>query len=352
MKRTIILFIFSLGLPVPSPAQKQLVGIGTANPQAVLEVVSRNNGILIPRQTAFQIESMQNPDESELAYSLTDNGMIITRKGFWYFRSGTWFPLTGDSSNNENIYTINGTLTSNRQVNQDGKQLNIGPGLLYLDGASSAAGVLTTSPTQTIDVNGNVRIQPLNKVAAVISSAQGVLMNNDDFFDVGDVKPSFATSDHDGWYLLDGRDITALPQTAQNNALGILGITTLLPNATGRYSMGTTAATGVVSGSSTVTLTRANLPNVNLNYTTDAEAGHSHTMTYQRIRTTTVFGGGNNIHVYWLAGTVVGGGGLYSISSSSIGHNHTYTVSTGGTATPVNIQPAALNTNFFVYLGQ
>lgn len=352
MKRIIILFIFSLGLSIPSLAQKPLIGIGTANPRAVLDVVSTNNGILIPRQAAFQIESMQNPDESELAYSLTDNGVIITRKGFWYFRSGTWFPLTGDGSNNENIYTVNGTLTSNRQVNQDGKQLNIGPGFLYLDGTSSTMGVLTTSPTQTIDIDGTVRIQTLNKVAGVISTAQGVLMHNPDFFDVGDVKPSLITADHDGWYLLDGRNISTLPQTAQNNASNILGITTLLPNAAGRYSMGTTAATGAVSGSSTATLTRSNLPNVNLSYTADAEAGHSHTMTYQRIRTTTAFGGGNNIHVYWLAGTVVGGGGLYNITSSSIGHNHTYTVSTGGTATPINIQPAALNTNYFVYLGQ
>ncbi|MGC5743385.1 hypothetical protein [Chryseobacterium sp. NFX27] len=352
MTRIIILFIFSLGLSIPSLAQKPLIGIGTASPQAVLDIVSINNGILIPRQTAIQIESIQNPDESELAYSLTDNGMRITRKGFWYFHSGTWFPLTGDGSNHENIYTVNGTLTSNRQVNQDGKQLNIGPGLLYLDGASSAMGVLTTSPTQTIDVDGSVRIQTLNKVAGVISNAQGVLMNTLDFFDVGDVKPSFVTADHDGWYLLDGRDITTLPQTAQNNASSILGITTVLPNAAGRYSMGTTAATGAVSGSSTATLTRANLPNVNLSYTTDAEAGHSHTMTYQRIRATTSFGGGNNIHVYWLAGAVVGGGGLYSINSTSVGHNHTYTVSTGGTATPINIQPAALNANYFVYLGQ
>lgn len=352
MKRIIILFIFSLGLSTSSLAQKPLIGIGTANPKAVLDVVSATNGILIPRQTAFQIESMQNPDESELAYSLTDNGMRITRKGFWYFRLGTWFPLTGDGSNNENIYTVDGILTSNRQVNQDGKQLNIGSGLLYLDGGSSTAGVLTTSPTQTIDVDGNIRVQTLNKVAGVISSAQGVLMHNPDFFDVGDVKPSLMRADHDGWYLLDGRDITTLPQTAQNNASSILGITTLLPNAAGRYSMGTTAATGAVSGSSTATLVRANLPNVNLSYTTDAEAAHSHTMTYQRIRTTTSFGGGNNIHVYWLAGAVVGGGGLFSRDSTSSGHNHTYTVSSGGTAAPINIQPAALNTNYFVYLGQ
>jgi len=352
MKKTIIIFIFSLGLSIPSMAQKPLIGIGTANPQVVLDVVSTKNGILIPRQTAFQIENMQNPDESELAYSLTDNGMVVTRKGFWYFHSGTWFPLTGNSSNNENIYTVNGTLTSNRQVDQDGKQFNMGPGLLYLDGTSSGTGVLTTSPTQTIDVNGSVRIQTLNKVAGVISNAQGVLLNNPDFFDVGDVKPSFLTSDHDGWYLLDGRDITTLPQTAQNNASDILGITTLLPDATGRYSMGTTGATGAVSGRSTATLTRANLPNVNLSYTTDAEAGHTHAMTYQRIRTTTEFGGGNNIHVYWLAGTIVGGGGPYNISSSMIGHNHTYTVNSGGTATPINIQPAALNANYFVYLGQ
>ncbi|ANF52895.1 hypothetical protein A0O34_21265 [Chryseobacterium glaciei] len=352
MKKIIILFIFSFGLYIPLLAQKPLVGIGTANPQAVLDVVSSNNGILIPRQTASQIESMQDPDEWELAYSVTNNGSMINKKSFWYFRSGSWFPLTGDGSNNENIYTVNGNLKSDRQLSQNGNHLNIGPGLLYVDATTSSVGILTTSPTQAFDINGNIRIRTLNKIANIISDAQGVLMHDPEFFDVGDVKPSLITTDHDGWYLLNGRDVTTLPQIAKDNASNILSITTLLPDATGRYSIGTTSTTGVTSGSSTAALLRANLPNVNLTYTTDAEAAHTHGITYDRIRTNsepTIHG--NTIYVYWLSGTLTGAGPI-TTASSSTAHNHTFTANSGGSNTPINIQPAALNANYFVYLGQ
>lgn len=332
-------------------AQKGKIGIGTPSPQTVLDVVSGRNGILIPRQTAAQIQSI-TPHEAELVYSLSDDGTTINKKGFWFYHSGVWRPLLENLTNTSNIlYTVDGTVVSDRQLSQDGKFLNFGPDLLYLNGTGPTIGLLTTSPTQALDVNGDVRIQPLNSAANVISDTQGVLMHEDSFFEIGDVKPSYSIADHDGWYLLDGRALSNLPQIAQDNASNILGITTSLPDATGKYSMGTTAAPGTFTGSNTVTLTRANLPSFNFNYSTNSAGGHNHTVTYDRIRATAVNGGGNNIHAYWLSGTFVGGAN-YTRTTAGASHNHTYTVSSGGNSNPIDIRPNALNFNYFVYLGK
>ena len=237
------------------------VGIGTINPQAILDIVSTAHGILIPRMTALQVEAIASPDESELVYSLSANGTVVNKAGFWLYQSGVWVPIAGNAAVAANIYTVDGTLTSHRVVGQNGKFLNFGSNLLYLSGSNPVVGINTNSPTNTLDVNGNVKIQALASAKkAVISDSNGVLMHNDVFFDYGDVKPSYSTTDHDGWYLLDGRSLSTLPANAQANAASALGSITNLPNATGRYSMGTTSTTGNIAGSNTVALVTANLP--------------------------------------------------------------------------------------------
>ncbi|MFC3161213.1 hypothetical protein ACFOEQ_24700 [Chryseobacterium arachidis] len=50
---------------------------------------------------------------------------------------------------------------------------------------------------------------------------------------IGDIKSSFKTSDHDGWYLLDGRSLSLLSPESQASAES-LGLTNNLPDATDR----------------------------------------------------------------------------------------------------------------------
>jgi len=51
---------------------------------------------------------------------------------------------------------------------------------------------------------------------------------------LGDIKHSVQTSDHQGWYLLDGRAKTSLTSTAQYNATAV-GIGTNLPDASKKF---------------------------------------------------------------------------------------------------------------------
>jgi hypothetical protein len=53
----------------------------------------------------------------------------------------------------------------------------------------------------------------------------------------GDIKSSVSTADHDGWYLLNGRNISALPVNAQAIAVN-LGFTTALPDSGDRMIKG------------------------------------------------------------------------------------------------------------------
>lgn len=361
MKKAILYLCITLSTGAFCYAQGTPVGIGTTNPQAALDIVSTVHGILIPRMTALQVEAIANPDESELVYSLSANGTVVNKIGFWFYQSGVWVPISGTSAIAANIYTIDGTLTSHRIVDQNGKFLNFGSNLLYLSGSNPVVGINTNAPTNTLDVNGNMKIQALAAAKAVISDSNGVLMHNDVFFDYGDVKPSYSTTDHDGWYLLDGRSISALPANAQANAASTLGSITNLPNAAGRYSMGTTSTTGNTAGSNTVSLVQANLPHftglplanrTNFTATASAAGAHTHTFPFQYTRINSpAVPGGNNIHVFWVAGTRTTTAN-YTETTAFTSHSHTFSVNSGGNNTPFSITPRTLNFNYFVYLGQ
>lgn len=81
-----------------------------------------------------------------------------------------------------------------------------------------------------------------------------------DMPEVGDVKSSIVAADHLGWYVLDGRAVSSLPQIAQDNATA-LGFGANLPDATdavlGRQSG---QSPGAVTGTNDFTLARNNLP--------------------------------------------------------------------------------------------
>jgi len=59
------------------------VGIGTNNPTAPLEIFSTNNGVLIPRLTSVQRDSIQTPLEGTILYN-------ISRKTIEFFTGSEW----------------------------------------------------------------------------------------------------------------------------------------------------------------------------------------------------------------------------------------------------------------------
>ncbi|MET3538671.1 hypothetical protein [Chryseobacterium limigenitum] len=164
---------------------------------------------------------------------------------------------------------------------------------------------------------------------------------------IGNVKYGVQTTDHNGWYLLDGRAVSSLPASVQSNATSI-GFTTNIPNATGRYLKAKTGAEalGALGGNTTFIVAQANLPSVTFNGTALSSGSHTHTYTDR----------GNIIANAGNIGAIVNNqaddsAGIYTTSAAG-DHSHSFSVTTGGSSTPVSIDPKNIALNIFIYLGQ
>lgn len=160
----------------------------------------------------------------------------------------------------------------------------------------------------------------------------------------GDIKYSVIETDHDGWYLMNGRTVSSLPANLRPIAQK-LGFTNNLPDTRDRFlkTKSGTEAIGVIGGTNTFTIAEANLPNLNLSGSfsgTSASGGASHTHTFSGTSAsggsahTHTFSGtsanGGAAHTHTLSGTASGNGGAahthpFSGTSSNTGnHTHTY----------------------------
>jgi hypothetical protein len=115
MKR--IILIFSLMLTVFSGFAQVGIGTKTPDPSAMLEVKATNKGILIPRITLAQRNSIKSPANSLMIYQ-TDN-----TPGYYYYASGSWTRIANGNSvgGATNTFTaplnLNGTTVSIPQAN-------------------------------------------------------------------------------------------------------------------------------------------------------------------------------------------------------------------------------------------
>ncbi len=323
---------------------KAQIGIGTTTPQATLDINSATQGILIPRMNGTQAQAIVNPKLGELVYALSGDGTIINTPGFWYYNGTAWKPFGSGGPVNNNIYIGNGTLTSDRTINMKGQNLSFDSDKLILQSTNQRIGVGELNPEYSLDVNGNVRVRNLSG-GNVIATTDGTLAIGPKVR-YGTVKESMRLTDHNGWYLLDGRAVTAIPAAAQNNAASI-GISGNLINANNLLMrQGSTLTTG---GASSLALLRANLPNYNMTGTTTTAGDHTHTVTSQGQNVASV-ATGNAFIVR--AGRGTSSGTSTVAMPSSGGHTHTGAIGSGGSGTPISIIPESIKYTYFIYLGQ
>lgn len=161
---------------------------------------------------------------------------------------------------------------------------------------------------------------------------------------VGDIKNGFQATDHNGWYILDGRAITTIAVRQRAVAVA-LGFTANLPNALDRFLKNKNLpanVAGTVAGVDTFTIARVNLPNFNFAGTTDTEPNHTHTYTDNPATAINVAAGTNNP----VANNVAANFDVFTNGA----HTHTLTFALGS-STPVNFEPGNIITNVFIYLG-
>lgn len=161
---------------------------------------------------------------------------------------------------------------------------------------------------------------------------------------VGDLKYSATPQDHEGWYLLDGRNISSLSNRAQMNANN-LGFSGSLPNSGDTFLKGKldTENIGIITGNNQFTLMQANLPNEQYTGTTTSNGSHYHTLidVGTGITNSTESGSIRNIIDNDTATLTTSESGL---------HNHTFNISLGGNNVPLDLRPKYLSAYIFVYL--
>jgi hypothetical protein len=271
------------------------VGIGTTTPVTTLEVkgaptnTTIADGMILPTLTGNELKA------KDAVYASSQSGTIVyvtaavssasakttnvNSPGYYYYDGSVWQRIvTGTST--DNIYTTNGTIGSGRTVNVT-NTVNFDAGTLFLDGTNDRVGIGSTTPTERIDVTGNVKfsgaLMPNNTAGTagqvLVSGGAGSAPNwvNVPNMTYGDIKTGIQTVDHGGWVKLDGRVKSTLTATQQAQATA-LGIGANLPNATNAVLTQNGTALGSVSGSNTKTISQNQLPNVQIGI-----PNHNHT---------------------------------------------------------------------------
>ena len=159
---------------------------------------------------------------------------------------------------------------------------------------------------------------------------------------IGDVKSGVQTADHNGWVKLDGRLINTLSATQQQRATA-LGFSGSLPNATNAYLTQNGAVLGSVTGTNTRTIARNQLPQFTLGGTTNDAGSH----TYVDVKGS--YSASSNAPAtvnHWAV--------VNNIAATIPSHNHSITtdnINNTGSQQNLDITPASLSVNVFIFLG-
>ncbi|MFD2551899.1 hypothetical protein ACFSQP_08730 [Bizionia sediminis] len=236
--------------------------------------------------------------------------------------------------------------------------------------------------------NRNVTRDELNLLIANLQNQ----IDNSGGASLGDIKSGIQAGDHNGWVLLNGRPLSQLNE-AQESAAIALNLSGNLPDATDAYLVQNGGVLASITGSNTITLTQANLPNTEFTGNTNTSGNHAHSGIADNAGNHTHSGvtntAGNHTHSPNGGGAFLGGPGQaigslvsgpsvsYTASTSADGahahvltidssgdhnhvlninsagsHNHTVSVNSGGSNAPITIKPKSLSVNMFIYLGE
>lgn len=221
----------------------------------------------------------------------------------------------------------------------------------------SQVGINTPTPTKMLDINGEMRIRVLPDGSSgiynlIVADSDGNISSaNIDFAvnTIGDIKKGFQTTDHQGWYLLNGRAVSALPAIAQTGA-STIGITGNIPNASGKFLKTKTGAEvlGATGGANSRILSQANLPNYYFSGSTSLNGEHGHTWPdiYNQSRAEGAVRANPGVNNQWIPHE-----DRPTNTSTNGNHSHSVAVNSEGGGQAFSILPQNISVNTFIYLG-
>lgn len=155
------------------------IGVNTTEPKVTLHIDPKiakgtsgvAEGLLIPRVDRQRAQSMMQVPVSTLLYineattgTQTGTAKNIDEIGYYTFDGDSWMKINSDN----NIYNTGGTLTDDRTVSQNANRLSftantnnafsIDGTTFSVDAENNRIGVGTSTPTQTLDLEGTLRL--------------------------------------------------------------------------------------------------------------------------------------------------------------------------------------------------
>jgi len=174
MKRSILSFLFALGLALPSMAQQKIGSFPTAiQPTAVMELESTTKGFLPPRLTNAQRNAILNPAKGLVIYNKTVDCLQWCDGVFWFDACGRVYvgapevAAGSGSLTGRNCFDI---AESNDNVNECGLVSTRALTRSNFNLASTNTQTYTFTPSGTVS---NVRFYFVNTNGAVIQSISG-----------------------------------------------------------------------------------------------------------------------------------------------------------------------------------
>lgn len=145
---------------------------------------------------------------------------------------------------------------------------------------------------------------------------------------IGDIQGSALTTDHDGWYLLNGRAVSTLPSAAAAYAQGF-GFGSNLPDAKERLlkAKSDSEIPGAYGGSAGIVINQEHFPEFTFTATLGEAGLHNHSYNDRASGT----GQSSDVGSVQTVVDNVNESGMTGISGD---HSHSFSVNTGGSGTP------------------
>ena len=387
------------------------IGKTSPDPSAKLDIYSTNKGFLPPRVSltgTTDVSTITNPQTGLLVYCKGDAGLSA---GYYYWNGAVWTTIATAGGSGSVAAEYGAKFLGNTTISVPTSASNAATTILSFTLPSAGTWEITSflraqnsastfaaefgiyDPAGTLVPNSEVLsgygllaatgtgvIQVTTTGAATYTlrafASTGTYLAYDDgngrtgvtwkkisgntpmtVINYGDIKTGMQSADHNGWIKLNGRAKSTLSATQQAQATA-LGIGTNLPNATNTFLVQNGTTLGSVSGSNSKTITQANLPNINFpTATTSTNGDHTHWISAAAYDDRNFSNQGTNSQQFGLwsdAGSYTTSDPNSNLGRNSLNagnHNHTVTVSSGGSGTALDITPQSLSVNTFIYLG-
>lgn len=202
------------------------IGIGTLNPQKLLDIQSTGSGVLLPRMTQTQKNAITGPINGEVVYD-------TTLSKYYYYNGTTWSAFGSDSGGSSSLW-LTGTSGVYYSTGNVGIKANNPQSFLCVGDNNYYIGVPKNGQTQSVAIGLNAGEGASNTYSVAI----GYSALKNDSFGTNVAIGAYASSDQTSGYYTIAIGQEALRYNISGNSNVAIGRSSMIANSDGSYNIG------------------------------------------------------------------------------------------------------------------